>query len=442
VTAGQTPMVLVKAGGPVVFDAECQKALVQCGYDPEAFGTYKQVKAKIDEAKAKVKKWEETPAAQRGSLTPPTADERFLAQCQSGHISQDALYRKASGRDSPCDNHPGAAGNVTGLAPCMPHFGSKGEVGSIHHQVCTSEFNSARACGVPGTPMDAKQIAACSKATIDVSLAGATAPSPTVPAATLLAQAEQLQKSREGQPSSVADPIKDKEQDTRKAGSAAAQQASATSLQSPEKKNVPAPANAEEREDAKKKAAECIEAYRKAGQDAMRQQVVDENSTAKKTEARDKASAAAKKSEAEQKSAQDRAQDAKQRAADAENDRKAAQAKLDAHGPLKRDQTAKDLRAERQAAEDRAKAAEREATQAEREAKTHGAEAERHRAAETEANRRLGAPPGMTGDEKCLQQQADILERQLPNLPPMTGEVPGKRPASAGNASGATEQTE
>ena len=72
-TAAQTPMVLVGAGGTATWSAECEKALVQCGYDPEAFGTYKHVKGKIDEAGAKVAKWEGTPPASRDPAGEPSA---------------------------------------------------------------------------------------------------------------------------------------------------------------------------------------------------------------------------------------------------------------------------------------------------------------------------------------------------------------------------------
>lgn len=176
--AAQTPGAWLRAGGAAFSDADCRKALAACGLDPDAFGSYSKVldsqsqerKKLRDQARAEAAKKGETPNASHHvppcDLAPgaasnsncrchegPTAQDickndpaRFLhANAQSGHMGQDALFRKAGGRDDPCQNLPpsgdnsGTYGYETSKARCMEHYGRSNLAGSPHEQICRAE---------------------------------------------------------------------------------------------------------------------------------------------------------------------------------------------------------------------------------------------------------------------------------------------------------------
>jgi hypothetical protein len=376
----QTPVIFLKGGGVQWTDQACAKALIKCGYDPSWFGSYDHVKKQIDGAKKKCSDFDNG----KPGVPEPTESDRFLAGSQSGHVTQDAIWRKANGRDSPCDNHPTAKGNVTGLAPSMPHFGGSSASGSTHQRITVTEPAKAKetAGGPSGTPMNGQNIQDCAATTSDIAVDGAFRDSPRGSPKALLDKADDLTAERakleQRKKTEQAAKVKERERRTRQKGSDAAQQRSAAQLT--KDKKVQAPATERQKKAAAKKAKECIEAFRKAGLDHMRKQVVQTHSTKNKQKNVEKAEASADAATAKRKAAEKNGE------------------------PKKR---INELKKE----EERAKKEAKEA-------------------------RRLRDRPDK--DERCLQDQADDLEGK--RLPTMTGEVPGRRPA-AGSAGSASRKT-
>lgn len=151
----QTPTLFLKGGGAGIFSADCVAKLLEAGYNPEWFGSYDHVKGQIDAAKARVAahdNWN-----QEGPPPPLQPGDRYLANCQSGHISQDATHRQVGGRDDPCRYLQN--GYSTNLAPCMPQTagpwdppGSEHNVASRHEVACAQ-----RNQGPPPRPYTAAQ---------------------------------------------------------------------------------------------------------------------------------------------------------------------------------------------------------------------------------------------------------------------------------------------
>src|SRR5262245_35119828 len=126
----QTPGAWVKAGGGVGWSTDCKAALIACGVNPDNFGTYKDradsqsaarksyTDQRDQEAAAGIRAHEPgCPRSSGGPCKCYATDKGFAEMCaqdgnslrameansQSGHISNDALYR-ASGdtRGDPC----------------------------------------------------------------------------------------------------------------------------------------------------------------------------------------------------------------------------------------------------------------------------------------------------------------------------------------------------
>ncbi|MCC6322663.1 MAG: hypothetical protein IT438_14640, partial [Phycisphaerales bacterium] len=141
---------IVEAGGGAGFSADCAAALAKCGLSPDSFGSYSHVASQIDAAKQACADWDI--ARKSGNLagaTPPTAEQRFLSQCESGHIMQNATGQRASAdRNNYCHNV--IDGYDAHAAPAMPmHDGAEGRSG---HGIATRmETSQATARGTPGT---------------------------------------------------------------------------------------------------------------------------------------------------------------------------------------------------------------------------------------------------------------------------------------------------
>jgi len=174
----QTPGTWLRAGNLSLSDAECRKALAACGLDPDAFGNYSSVLKSQGAARKKLREDARNAAAAKGATpnpshhVPPCSLEpgaensgncrchegeiaqdlckndpdKFLhANGQSGHMSQDALYRGAGGRGDPCQNIPpandnsGTYGYGMSRARCMEHYGRSNLAGSPHEQICRAE---------------------------------------------------------------------------------------------------------------------------------------------------------------------------------------------------------------------------------------------------------------------------------------------------------------
>jgi hypothetical protein len=143
-----------------MFSAECKAALLKAGYDPAWFGSYSHTAKQIKAAKDKVAKYDDAVKKGRKRLPPkPTAAEKYLATCQSGHLTQNAVFQEPGGRGDPCSNLESAPGHSTNDFPCMPQAGHASQDGGEHERATLHEKDSAGAQGEPGDPYPAKQIA-------------------------------------------------------------------------------------------------------------------------------------------------------------------------------------------------------------------------------------------------------------------------------------------
>ncbi|HJL19802.1 MAG TPA: hypothetical protein RMH99_29330 [Sandaracinaceae bacterium LLY-WYZ-13_1] len=157
--APHTPINMVKGGNSLFFSAKCVALLAQCGYSPDDFGTYDQVQKRCATARDKCELYDAQVRARQQAIAggaseseapevtapEPSDHERFLADCQSGHLAQDASMRNSRddddnpGRGNPCANDGRVDGYETRLAPCMPHQGAADEPGTQHHLVSVME---------------------------------------------------------------------------------------------------------------------------------------------------------------------------------------------------------------------------------------------------------------------------------------------------------------
>jgi hypothetical protein len=118
----QTPTIFVEAGDAgVIFSPDCVKAIAACGYAPEDFGSYSQVKERIGRAKENTKGSDVAgQAAQVDPNKSPIEHERWVAEGQSGHIAENTRHQATRG-DNDTSYCPLYDCNE---APCMPHAGN------------------------------------------------------------------------------------------------------------------------------------------------------------------------------------------------------------------------------------------------------------------------------------------------------------------------------
>ncbi|RZO66319.1 MAG: hypothetical protein EVA89_00460 [Sandaracinaceae bacterium] len=177
--APHTPVNFLKAGGMGGFSAKCIQLLAECGYHPDDFGNHAYVQDRLKQARQKRKEYLEQCKQDgvRPSPNGPDPHTAFLARCQSGHLTQDALMRGKGSRGDCCANHspPGSdtRGYHTDAAPCMPMatYGPTGQksIGSDHWAVGRNE--SAQHAGTTpassglssGSPVSSTQLGAMSQ---------------------------------------------------------------------------------------------------------------------------------------------------------------------------------------------------------------------------------------------------------------------------------------
>jgi hypothetical protein len=169
----QTPVSFLRGGAEDMFTAECKAALLKAGYDPAWFGSYSYVGKQIKDARKKAKLYDDAVKKGKKGLPPkPSPQERYLAGkppdyerngCQSGHLTQNAVFQKPKGRGDPCDNLDSAPGHSTDDYPCMPQKGHAGQPGGEHQRATQHERDSAGAQGEPGDPYEGKQVSKDSK---------------------------------------------------------------------------------------------------------------------------------------------------------------------------------------------------------------------------------------------------------------------------------------
>ncbi|QSQ11628.1 hypothetical protein [Myxococcus landrumensis] len=171
---GQTPGSWLHGGALALWSAACKRALVACGINPANFGTYDlRAKAQAAERK-KYREQRKKEANQRGKNKRPHegncgvgkdpkalcmciesdvayfelgSEKWMLANSQSGHISQNALYQNE--RADPCSNvppegkHGGTYGYRDNKAFCMDHLGRANNPGTIHYEITNRESQFA-----------------------------------------------------------------------------------------------------------------------------------------------------------------------------------------------------------------------------------------------------------------------------------------------------------
>jgi hypothetical protein len=246
----QTPIVVVKAGGGATFSAECVAALLQAGYDPDWFGSYDHVYGKIKQAQARVADhdaWEKRGKTDPQPKEPLKPGDRYLANCQSGHISQDATHRAKGGRNNPCANYQ--YGYDTDKAPCMPQTaGPWDPPGSEHNVASRHEVACALRPPGPNKPYDPAQREEDEKKRLDLVVNDRRPP-----------EREPLT----AKPSSTA------------ATSIPAGGGAASSSGAPDPKGTESSSPQEQKKQAEK-AVECINEFKKAAMAAMRSQVTQD----------------------------------------------------------------------------------------------------------------------------------------------------------------------
>lgn len=197
------PDTLLKGGGAAFFDAACVAALAKCGYSPEDFGTYSDVRERIKQKRAECDLHDDfhrdpqgpppgctgrqredrqraldRHVAENGQSPPPepTPEDRRMARSQSGHLTQNATQQSLRG--DVCSNPPscrhtyvppryrgennvqavagggfrsdfvsggcnGTPGYISEDAPCMPHEGQAARDGTGHNHVTCGECDAA-----------------------------------------------------------------------------------------------------------------------------------------------------------------------------------------------------------------------------------------------------------------------------------------------------------
>jgi hypothetical protein len=140
----QTPVNFVKAGDTgLFFSGPCVKALAEIGLEPTDFGSYSHVRQNIHDAKEKCEKYD------KGEGPPPSEREKYLANCASGHLMQDAVAREAGERGNDCANV--IDGFDSRGAPSCPMEGDPGDATTEHGQVTLMEREQAGAAGDKNT---------------------------------------------------------------------------------------------------------------------------------------------------------------------------------------------------------------------------------------------------------------------------------------------------
>jgi len=347
----QTPVVFTLAGGTDMMSAECKKIVEKAGYPADCFGSYDDVKGKIDEAKANVKKYEEDCRRGHKKIDPakPSARDRFLANCQSGHLSQNAIFQQPGQRGNSCANIvPGAEGYHARLAPCMPMPGPSGAPGTPHTLVTAEENETTRQLvgdeqrPTPPKylPMDHGKVAEGSERSVDTAMraglgpVGADSPRADLKQADKLAdQRRDLREKHDAAPKrsekrkelkAKIENLKQQEAALRSQAAASLQQQSAKELAGAKGASGSEPAGASDpkaQQALAKQAAECIETFRKNAMDAMRIKVKQDYSPPKLAKTTDTL-------KGNQKAASDAYDKALQNAKDAKPDKDTAQREL------------------------------------------------------------------------------------------------------------------
>ncbi|MFY1829223.1 hypothetical protein ACN47A_25115 [Myxococcus fulvus] len=202
----QTPVTWLDGGAAALWSAECVAALIACGINPANFGTYK-MRAKAQAAARKDYTDKRTKAAQQegadkkaheddcprgknadsecrcfeseAALEEMGLENWMLANSQSGHISQNSFYQEHRG--DPCSNvppsgdHGGTYGYQEEEAFCMDHLGRSNNRGTEHYEVTNRESQHRSSIKKSGSPVNEDVILEGVKGTVAVTAQGAEA---------------------------------------------------------------------------------------------------------------------------------------------------------------------------------------------------------------------------------------------------------------------------
>lgn len=142
--APHTPANYLEGGGSTFFSKKCQQLLINAKLSPDWFGSYDHVDKLCNNARKKCERWDSATQAERDQgftlskhkpprqvpLHRPTAGDRYLASCQSGHLVRDSNFRESGtstdglnrdARGDPCRNL--VDGYLEEQAPAVPQQG-------------------------------------------------------------------------------------------------------------------------------------------------------------------------------------------------------------------------------------------------------------------------------------------------------------------------------
>lgn len=268
----QTPIVLVKAGMVVVFDAACQSALAKCGVDPENFGSY-TARANAEKAAR-----DTMGSSYRGqaALAKHGPETWLEGNSQSGHVMQNAFAQGK--RDDPCSNVPPRAGDGGGYgydmrrALCMDHFGGSTVAGTPHYEITQGEAAFARGLQ-PGQRVGMDTMEQSVRGTAAIAVAGSQArlDQPNVGDLTpeRLAQAQRFQQAQQAQAAALSTKPADL------SGPGTVGTAAGARAGEPGAAGAASGLNEDQQ-----KAVDCIVAAWKASLDQIRKDAIAQNSTA------------------------------------------------------------------------------------------------------------------------------------------------------------------
>ncbi|AGC44067.1 hypothetical protein MYSTI_02751 [Myxococcus stipitatus DSM 14675] len=159
-----TTLLYLEAGGSSFFSANCQALLINAKLNPDWFGSYSKVDKVCSKARSRCSQWDNAsdaeraqgfangPSPRRGTaLEPPTAGDRYLSQCQSGHLVRDSNFREGGrssdglnrdARGDPCRNL--VDGYTEGGAPSVPMQGLASDAQHEHGVITRYENADAR----------------------------------------------------------------------------------------------------------------------------------------------------------------------------------------------------------------------------------------------------------------------------------------------------------
>lgn len=229
-----------------MFSARCVELLARAGYKAEWFGSYDHVAEQIRAAKKKCADFDGGVSREA-----PTAEDRYLAGCQSGHLVQNAVFQNERG--NPCSNV--APGHEDNLFPCMPQAGHAMQPGGEHQRATVDEQSSAGAHGSPGSTYPA----------------GAIRDDANARAQSIVEDRELAQRNHRAPTSAEQQGTRATGVSTNVAGAGSAADTSGATGQQASRPNA-----RYQQEIGGETAADCINNFRDAAEDAMRQACADQ----------------------------------------------------------------------------------------------------------------------------------------------------------------------